>query len=476
MPGAFEADLLLDLRPPVPVPTLPAGVELVADAAGEAAALVARAFPGRWADEVARYAAAGTAVLALRRERRTLGFCVAARPEDALPSGGLAWTAGLPGRVVGLGPLGLEEAARGGGLGLALVAEAARWQRAHGRRRRGDRLDRPDPLLRAPRRLRLARLPARGGARVTHASDDPRPERPGIPATERVDPAFADLDAWPLERSLAALADGQARAIAAVQRALPQLEVAAAGVEARLAAGGRLVYAGAGTSGRLAVLDAAELPPTFGFERTVVLMAGGAEAGASAREGAEDDEDDAVARVAAASVGPADAFVGIAASGRTPFTVAALRAARAAGAFTIGIANVAGTPLLEAAQAPVWLDTGPEVLAGSTRLAAGTAQKAALNLISTAVLVRLGGAYGNQMVGMRALNTKLRRRAAAMVARAAEVDEARAVAAVEAAGGDLRVAIVVARTGVDVERARAALDAHGQRVRAALGALGEGSG
>ncbi len=309
---------------------------------------------------------------------------------------------------------------------------------------------------------------------MTH--DDPRLERAEAPATERVDPAFADLDAWPLERSLAALADGQARAIAAVQRALPQLEAAAAGVEARLAAGGRLVYAGAGTSGRLAVQDAAELPPTFGFERTVVLMAGGAEAGASAREGAEDDEGDALAHVAAAAVGPADAFVGIAASGRTPFTVAALRAARAAGAFTVGIANVEGTPLLEAAEAPVWLDTGPEVLAGSTRLAAGTAQKAALNLISTAALVRLGGAYGNQMVGMRALNAKLRRRAAAMVARAAGVDEARAADALAVADGEIRVAIVVAKAGVDADRAREALDAHGQRVRAALGHLGVGSG
>ncbi len=132
VPGAFEADLLLDLRPPVPGPGLPAGAEVVADAPDEAAAFVARAFPGRWADEVARFAGAGTTVLALRLGGRTVGFCVAARPEDALQGGGLAWTAGLRGRVVGLGPLGLEEAARGGGLGLALVAEAARWQRAQG--------------------------------------------------------------------------------------------------------------------------------------------------------------------------------------------------------------------------------------------------------------------------------------------------------------------------------------------------------
>lgn len=132
VPGAFEADLLLDLHPEVPGPSLPAGVELVAEAPDEAAAFVEHAFPGRWADEVARFASSGTTVLALRRARRTVGFCVAGRPEDVRQGGGLAWTASLPGRVVGLGPLGLEEAARGGGLGLALVAEAARWQRAHG--------------------------------------------------------------------------------------------------------------------------------------------------------------------------------------------------------------------------------------------------------------------------------------------------------------------------------------------------------
>ena len=189
--------------------------------------------------------------------------------------------------------------------------------------------------------------------------------------TEAVDPAFADLDAWPLERTLAALVDGQRRAIEAVGRALPALEAAATGIEARVRGGGRLVYAGAGTSGRLAVQDAAELPPTFGFDRALVLMAGGAAAGQQAREGAEDDVDDAADAVARADVGERDAFIGVAASGRTPYTVAAVRAARAAGAFTVGIANVAGTPLLTAAEVAVWLDTGPEVLAGSTRLRRG---------------------------------------------------------------------------------------------------------
>lgn len=293
----------------------------------------------------------------------------------------------------------------------------------------------------------------------------------GASATEAVDPSFADLDAWPLARTLAALVDGQRRAIEAVARALPELEAAAAGLEARVRAGGRLVYAGAGTSGRLAVQDAAELPPTFGFDRATVLMAGGAEAGQQAREGAEDDVDDAERRVARAGVGPLDAFVGLAASGRTPFTVAAVRAARRAGAFTVGIANVAGTPLLEAAEVAIWLDSGPEVLAGSTRLAAGTAQKAALNALSTSVLVRAGGAYSNLMVGMRPLNAKLRRRAVTLVAQAAGVSEDAAATALAASDQELRTAIVVARTGVDASRARAALADHGDRVRDALASL-----
>jgi N-acetylmuramic acid 6-phosphate etherase len=290
-------------------------------------------------------------------------------------------------------------------------------------------------------------------------------------STERVDPDFADLDAWPPARTLAAIVEGQRGAIEAVAGALPALERAADGIVERLAHGGRLAYAGAGTSGRLALLDSAELPPTFGFDRTVVLMAGGTGAMSTASEGAEDDAAEAEAGVAAASIGPDDALIGLAASGRTPYTVAAVRAARAAGAFTIGISNVAGAPLLDAADVGVFLDTGPEVLAGSTRLAAGTSQKAALNALSTVVMVQLGGAYGNLMVGMRSTNEKLRRRAVTMVATAAAVDEADAARALAASGHDVRTAIVMAAAGVGVEAAREALEAHRQRVRDALVAL-----
>lgn len=290
--------------------------------------------------------------------------------------------------------------------------------------------------------------------------------------TEGVDPAFADLDTLAAAPLIDAIVAGQRRAIAAVDAAAPLLARAADAIAARVAAGGRLAYAGAGTSGRLAALDAAELPPTFGFDRTVVLMAGGSDAFTQAREGAEDDVQAGHDAVIGASLSHGDALIGVAASGRTPFTIAAVHAARAAGAFTVAFANVHPSPLLAAADVAVWLDTGPEVLAGSTRLAAGTAQKAALNALSTAVMVQLGGAYGNLMVGMRASNAKLRARAAAIVAGATGLDPESAAAALAAAAGDIRTAIVAVRAGVGVDAARTALARHGGRVRATLTALG----
>lgn len=286
--------------------------------------------------------------------------------------------------------------------------------------------------------------------------------------TEARHEATRDLDVRPPEEALAAILDGQADAIRAVQAALPQLTEAARGIEDRLARGGRLVYAGAGTSGRLALQDAAELPPTFGFTRTVVLLAGGAEAGAAAREGAEDDRTAAAHDVAAADVGPDDAMIGIAASGATPYTREAVRRARERGAFTVAIANNPGAPLLSDAQVGILLDTGPEVLTGSTRMAAGTAQKAALNALSTVVLVRSGGAYENLMVGMRPVNDKLRARAARIVCDATGADEAEARAALAACGDRIRDAIVVLRTGVEPADARRHLAAAGERVRAVL--------
>ncbi|MFO7546711.1 MAG: N-acetylmuramic acid 6-phosphate etherase [Trueperaceae bacterium] len=286
--------------------------------------------------------------------------------------------------------------------------------------------------------------------------------------TESIHEAYRDLDAWPAAKILAAVNDANRRAIDAVAEALPDLDRAAIGIEERLRSGGRLFYVGAGTSGRVAVQDAAELPPTFGFERARVLLAGGQAAQDRAKEGAEDDVVAAAAVVDEAGVGRQDALVGIAASGVTPYTIAAVRRATERGAFTVGIANNPDTPLLTVGEVGILLATGPEVLAGSTRLAAGTAQKAALNALSTAVLVRLGGAYGNLMVGMRPVNAKLEKRAAAIVAEAAEVPLDAAAEVLARADDDIRTAIVMARTGVDADQAREAVRQHGGRVRDAL--------
>ena len=278
---------------------------------------------------------------------------------------------------------------------------------------------------------------------------------------------YTDLDTWPLSRTLGALIDSNAAAVEAVRRALPELERAATGLERALAAGGRLIYLGAGTSGRLAVQDAAELPPTFSFERAHAVLAGGEDAGARALEDAEDDEGSARERLRALALTADDAVVGIAASGSTPFTVAGVVFARAQGAFTVGVANNAGTPLLSASDVGILLETPPEVLAGSTRLAAGTAQKVALNALSTAVLVRLGGAYGNLMVGMRPKNIKLQGRATRIVMQAADCTALQAEAALKK-GGDIRTAIVMLLGGLEPEEARTRLEKHQNRVREAL--------
>lgn len=292
--------------------------------------------------------------------------------------------------------------------------------------------------------------------------------------TESIHEAYRDLDAWPAARILAAVTDANRRAIDAVAAALPDLERAAQGIEERLRSGGRLFYVGAGTSGRVAVQDAAELPPTFGFERARVLLAGGQAAQDRAKEGAEDDVVAAAADVDEAGVGPQDALVGIAASGVTPYTVAAVRRAVERGAFTVGIANNPDTPLLTVGDVGILLATGAEVLAGSTRLAAGTSQKAALNALSTAVLVRLGGAYGNLMVGMRPVNAKLEKRAAAIVAEAADVPLDQAADVLARAGDDIRTAIVMARASVNADVAREAVRRHSGRVRDALRDFGRG--
>lgn len=287
-------------------------------------------------------------------------------------------------------------------------------------------------------------------------------------ATEARFEGSTELDSWSLADSLAAIIESNARAVTAVQAALPALVKAAEGVAQKVTQGGRIIYLGAGTSGRLALQDAAELPPTFGFNRTVVLMAGGQGASSTAKENAEDDKDEAIQAVSTAEVGSKDAVIGLAASGKTPYTVAGIQAARQAGAFTVGIANNPHTPLLHEAEVAILLDTGPEVLTGSTRLAAGTAQKIVLNALSTAVLVRLGGAYENLMVGMKPSNAKLRQRAISIVAEATGLDPSAASEALGRSQWNMREAIVMTLAGVSQARAQDLLEQHGQRVRDAI--------
>jgi N-acetylmuramic acid 6-phosphate etherase len=290
-------------------------------------------------------------------------------------------------------------------------------------------------------------------------------------STEGVDEAFAGIDGWPASRILAGLLDHQAEAIEAVRRALPDLEAAVEDAAPRLAAGGRLIYVGAGTSGRLGTQDGAELTPTFSWprERCVFLMAGGDAAFTQSIEGAEDDAGAGAARMMALSPGPNDVAIAVAASGTTPFAIAAARAARSAGALAIGIACNRNAPLFAACDRPVLLATGPEAIAGSTRLKAGTAQKAALNLLSTTLMIRLGRVYRGLMVEMQARNEKLRGRALRMLMRIGDCGEDVARAALDATRGDLKCAILVVLDGVDPATAAARLDAAGGRVRAARG-------
>jgi len=297
------------------------------------------------------------------------------------------------------------------------------------------------------------------------------------PATEDRNPLFADLDLWPTDQAVAAMAREQAAAAAAVEPEAEAIAAAADAAAARLADGsGRLVHVGAGTSGRLAVQDGVELGPTYDWpeSRWAFALAGGAEALLTSVEGAEDDEGAGEAAMRGLGLGTADVVIGVAASGRTPFTVAAVRAAAAAGALTVGIAGNAGTPLLAAAAHPILIETGAEVLAGSTRMKAGTAQKIALNLLSTAIMLRLGRIHAGLMVAMRATNRKLRVRAAAMVGEIAGVGAAEAQAALERAAGDIRTAVLLAK-GLDQTAAEDALRAADGNLRSALAALPSGS-
>ena len=289
-------------------------------------------------------------------------------------------------------------------------------------------------------------------------------------ATETISARYAGLDLWPTGDAVQAMAEGQLAAAAAVKSQAGAIAEAAEAAADRLRDGtGRLIYIGAGTSGRVAVQDGVELGPTYSWEneRVVYALAGGMEALLSSVEGAEDDEAagaDAIRRIGPTS---SDVAIGVAASGRTPYTVAALRRAAEGAALTIGLASNAGTPLLEAATHPILLDTGPEIVAGSTRMKAGTAQKIALNLLSTAIMLRLGRVYDGLMVDMRISNRKLGHRAVAMIERIAEVGPDVARQALAQADGRIKIASLIA-LGANPEQARATLADVGDNLREAI--------
>ncbi|KQS05065.1 N-acetylmuramic acid 6-phosphate etherase [Sphingomonas sp. Leaf357] len=288
-------------------------------------------------------------------------------------------------------------------------------------------------------------------------------------STETTDPRFLHVATWPTATAVEAMLEGQLSAIAALHSQVAAIAAASDAAAARLKAGGRLCYAGAGTSGRIAVQDGVELRPTFDWpkDRLVFLLAGGTGALTESAEGAEDDGDAARAGVATEAIGANDVLIGVAASGTTPFTLAAIEAARAAGALTIAVANNSAAPLLAAAEHAILAETGSEIVAGSTRMKAGTAQKAALNMISTAIMLRLGFVHRGLMVNMRMSNTKLRRRGAAIVAEIAGVSIAEADGAIEAAGRHIPRAVLIA-LGETPDRARHLLDQSGGSLSQAL--------
>jgi N-acetylmuramic acid 6-phosphate etherase len=302
----------------------------------------------------------------------------------------------------------------------------------------------------------------------------PAHELAGAP-TEGRNPRTVGIDQGSSLEILRLLNAEDALVPAAVARVLPELARAVDLAVERLRSGGRVHYFGAGTSGRLGVLDAAELPPTFAVERDLFVAhhAGGDGALGQAREGAEDDE--ALGAANAAGVRQGDVALGLAASGRTPYVVQALRSARAAGAATVLVSANPNAAIGREVDVHVAVDTGPEAIAGSTRLKAGTAEKLVLNGFSTAVMVRLGRVWSNLMVGMPASNAKLRARLLSTLVQASGEPEARCAEALAAAGGDGRVALVSLLGGVGAAAARGALAAEDGAIRAALARVTSGN-
>ncbi|HTU99067.1 MAG TPA: N-acetylmuramic acid 6-phosphate etherase [Luteitalea sp.] len=297
-----------------------------------------------------------------------------------------------------------------------------------------------------------------------------------LPITEQENERSAHIDELSVGEIVALINDEDQGVAAAVRRELPQVARAVEAIVERLQSGGRLIYVGTGTSGRLGVLDASECPPTYGVSPELVqgLIAGGYEACYRAVEASEDDHAAGARDLDGRQVSAKDAVVGIAASGRTPYTIGAVEHARRLGAFTAAVTCVPDSAITTAVDVAIVPVVGPEVLAGSTRMKAGTAQKLVLNMLSTTAMVKLGYVRGNRLTNMRARNTKLQARAARIVQAEAGLDEAGALAALEAGGGDVAMAVVMTRTGRSRDDARAALDAAGGVIGKAVDALKKG--
>jgi N-acetylmuramic acid 6-phosphate etherase len=296
------------------------------------------------------------------------------------------------------------------------------------------------------------------------------PDGLGALETERVDPRYGAIDRAGVSELAALMNEADASVPAAVRAALPQIVPAIEAVSQRMRRGGRLLYVGAGTPGRLGVLDAAECPPTFGTPPGLVrgVIAGGEAAMFAAQEGVEDDAGAGRAAIAAEEVTSADSVVGLTASGRTPYVLAAVAEARGRGALTVGLSCNAGAALSAAAEHAIEVVVGPEVVAGSTRLKAGTAQKLVLNMFSTIAMVQLGKTYGNLMVDLGATNAKLRERAIRMVRTVTGASRERAEEALEASDMRVKLAILRIERGLDAGEADARLAAAGGRLRDVL--------
>jgi N-acetylmuramic acid 6-phosphate etherase len=288
--------------------------------------------------------------------------------------------------------------------------------------------------------------------------------------TEAPSDCHTDLDQYTAAQLVAAFIGDQDRALAAAHAASGRIADAIDAAVPRVAAGGRLIHVGAGTSGRLGVLDSVELSPTFSWPRSraIPLIAGGARAMFEAVEGAEDNAEQGRADLQAIGVGRNDVVILLAASGATPYVMGALEVARAAGALTIGIANNPGAPVAERADIGITLDTGSEIISGSTRLKAGTAQKIVLNTLSSAIMVRLHKVYGNLMVDMHPTSAKLYRRAVNLTVRATGTDEETARKTLSACSYQVKVAIVAILAKIDVAAAESTLKAADGSVRLAL--------